>query len=147
MHLSAKVVGVLLGLVLIVGCSATQTIESVPQGERIEKVYIRDNPDVRMEELKYEIADQIEALGFAAEIYSGSRPASAVHYMTYTANWSWDLAVYLTYFRAVLHGPDGEIGRVEYDARRANSPSRFGSTAGKIEPLLEELFKEVPPNR
>ena len=49
-----------------------------------------------------ELTKQIQELGFEVESYDGRPPEAARYYMTYTANWQWDMAMYLTYFEATL---------------------------------------------
>lgn len=97
-----------------------------------------------MEGLLDELVAQIQGMGFESESYIGDRPANAKHYLTYTANWSWDMAMYLTYFRATLYDDGRVLGEVEYDAKMGGANmGKFGKTAEKVRPLLEELLGKV----
>ncbi len=97
-----------------------------------------------MEGLVDELVQQIEDMGFSSQKYSGDRPEGAKHYLTYTANWQWDMAMYLTYFKATLYEDGRVLGEVEYDAKMGGANmNKFGKTAEKIKPLLLELLAKV----
>jgi hypothetical protein len=97
-----------------------------------------------MEGLHPEIVQQLTTLGFQVESFDTARPKEATYWMTYTANWAWDMAMYLTYFEAILMEDGRILGRVEYDARRGGgNMGKFGKTAEKIRPLFMELFQNV----
>lgn len=134
----------LLSIVLISGCAISTNVSPVDSRKSIQKIYVLDNQRVHMKGLVSEIVKQIEELGFDSESYSGNRPVTAKHYLTYTGNWQWDIAMYLTYFRATLYEEGRVLGEVEYDARNGGGNlGKFGTTAEKIRPLLNELLAKV----
>lgn len=97
-----------------------------------------------MDEFHPELVSQIEQLGFKVESFDKVRPKSTPYHLVYTANWQWDLAVYLTYFQAIVMKDGKKIGEVEYDARQGSGRmDKFGGTADKIRPLLIDLFNNV----
>lgn len=97
-----------------------------------------------MEGLHPEILQQLKTLGFAVETFEVSRPKEATYWMTYTANWNWDMAMYLTYFQVTLLEEGKVLGRAEYDARKGGANmAKFGKTAEKIRPLLIDLLQQV----
>jgi hypothetical protein len=97
-----------------------------------------------MEGLHPEILQQLTTLGFKVETFDTTRPKEATYWMTYTANWNWDMAIYLTYFQATLLEDGKVLGRAEYDARKGGANmGKFGKTAEKIRPLLMDLFQNV----
>ena len=104
-------------IALFSGCAINQRVISAPVGTTINTVFIENNPAVMMNGLVEEIQSQVNAMGYGAKIYTGERPKEAIHYLQFTANWRWDMAMYLTYFRATLF----EVGRIlvtaVYDAR------------------------------
>lgn len=129
---------------LLSGCAISKNVQSVDSNTRIQKIYVKDNPKVLMDGLLPEIVTQVQELGFESEPYSGDRPTAARHYITYTANWQWDMAMYLTYFRATLYDNGRVLGEAEYDAKMGSaSMSKFGKTADKIRPLFTELLEQV----
>lgn len=135
-----RITSVILAGLLASGCAISQQIEPVPDPAAVEKVYVEYNPDVHMEELNHSLVEMFQDLGIASELYRGQRPDEAVHHMEFTANWTWDMAMYLTYFQADLYEDGRPIGSAEYDARRGGGrPDKFGPTEEKVRPLLEEL--------
>lgn len=127
------------------GCAISQEVEPVPERQAIEKVYVEHNPDVHMEELNDSLVGMFEDMGIESELYRGTRPADAEHHLEFTANWTWDIAMYLTYFDARLYEQEQLIGTAEYDARRGGGrPDKFGPTEEKIRPLMQELITGEP---
>ncbi len=110
-------------IALLSGCSSKRVVPVVP-GTVINKIYVLDNKKVRMKGLIDELVSQIKQMGFQSEAYIGDRPADARHYLTYTANWNWDLATYLAYFRATLYEDGKVLGEVEYRARGEEGSAR-----------------------
>lgn len=135
---------ILLAIFLCSGCAINHKVDSVDAGTTINKIYIQENEAVLMKELINELVGQIEEIGFSSESYKGTKPVDATHHMTYTANWQWDMAMYLTYFRATLYEGSLMLGEVEYDATAGGmNLGKFGKTAEKIRPLLEQLLADV----
>jgi hypothetical protein len=129
---------------LLSGCAISRNVVPVDSTVTISKIYVLQNDKVHMEELIDVLVKQLEEMGFESESYSGDRPVDAKHYMTFTANWNWDMAMYLTYFRATLYEEGRVLGEVEYDAKMGGANmGKFGKTAEKTRPLLEELLQKV----
>jgi len=123
------------------GCAISQDVQPVDSTEIIQKIYVKENPKVLMEGLLPEIVSQLNALGFESESYSGDLPENAHHYLTFTANWQWDMAMYLTYFRTTLYNQGRILGTAEYDAKSGGANmNKFGKTGEKIRPLLREML-------
>jgi len=136
----------LFGFLALTGCSIKQSVDhSQTATMPISRIYVEANERVHMEGLLPEIVTQLEDMGYAVETYpEGERPSNAVHYMTFTANWRWDMAMYLYYFRAMLFEKGVLLGEAEYDASMGGmSFDKFGRTADKVRPLLEGLLNEA----
>lgn len=139
-----KSILLMISMVLFSGCAISRHVTPVDSTITIGKIYVQNNEDVHMKELGTEIVTQVTQLGFESELYSGDRPAEARHYITYTGNWNWDMAMYLTYFRGTLYEDGRVLGEVEYDAKMGGANmGKFGKTAEKIRPLLTELLGKV----
>lgn len=131
-------------VVLLTGCTIARKVESAPAGTRISTIHVQKNTKVLMDGFHPELIAQLEGLGFQVESFEGPRPPEAVHMLTYTANWRWDMAMYLTYFQAMLLENNRILGKVEYDANMGGGrPDKFGRTSEKIRPLLIELLQNV----
>jgi hypothetical protein len=125
------------------GCSIKQTID--PIKTPVSQVCIRDNPNVLMKEFEPELQRQIQEKGFPTKEYTGARPSECSHHLEYTANWAWDMAMYLTYAEMKVYDRSGLAGKAVYDARSGGGRlDKFGRTAEKIKPLIDELFGSKP---
>jgi hypothetical protein len=136
-----------LGLALA-GCAVKTRVTPVAALPVVPTIYVENNPAVLMSGLLPEILSQLRAQGFRAVAFDGRRPAAAVYTLTFTANWRWHWAMYLSYFRATFWQDGRMLGSAEYDARRVGpNPDKYGPTAGKIRPLLTELLRNAarPP--
>jgi hypothetical protein len=134
----------LIGL-LSTGCSITKRVRSVPPGTKIQTIHIIENADTLYKQsLLEEMRAILAEAGCNSEVVSGSKPDHAQYHMEYRANWQWDLAMYLTYFRATLYEQNRVIGEVEYDSRSGGGRlDKFGATTNKIRPLLKEMLKDL----
>ncbi|WP_414665205.1 Sbal_3080 family lipoprotein [Horticoccus sp. 23ND18S-11] len=126
------------------GCAIVQKVSPIESSPTISTIYIQKNPNVHMEGLLPEMVQQLTTLGFKVETFDTERPKDATHWMIFTANWQWDMAMYLTYFKATLMEDGKILGSAEYDARKGGgNMGKFGKTAEKIRPLLIELFQNA----
>ncbi len=126
------------------GCAISKNVQAVQSGTKIQTIYVAHNERVLMKDCTNEIVRQLNALGFEAKRYDGERPPEAKHYITYTANWNWDMAMYLTYFRGTLYEDGRVLGEAEYDAKMGGANfNKFGKTAEKLRPLLTELLAKA----
>jgi hypothetical protein len=137
----------LLGL-LLAGCAVKTRVTPVGALPVVSTIYVENNPAVFMSGMLPEILGELRAQGFQAVSFDGPRPAAAVYSLTFTANWRWHWAMYLSYFRATFWQDGRVLGSAEYDARRVGpNPEKYGTTASKIRPLLTGLLKNAarPP--
>jgi hypothetical protein len=135
------VAAALAGMAVIgTGCAITQNVRPVTASD-IAFVCIKRNPEVLMTDFVTELKSQVEAKGMKARIYEGEAPADCRHRMEYTANWRWDLAMYLVFADLRMYDKDLLIGQANYDARAGGANlSKFGPTATKLKGLMDELF-------
>jgi hypothetical protein len=125
------------------GCSISQTID--PIKTPISRVCVHENPKVLMDEFQPEMEKQIQEKGFQTESYKDEQPNDCSHRLEYTANWAWDMAMYLTYADIQVFDRTGLAGRAVYDARSGSGRlDKFGRTAEKMKPLIDELFGSAP---
>jgi hypothetical protein len=132
----------------LAGCAVKTSVVSIPPQPVVSTIYVENNPAVLMSGLLPEILTQLQAQGFQAISFTGPRPSQAIYYLTFTANWRWHWAMYLSYFHATFWKGTEVLGTAEYDARRVGpNPDKYGHTAEKIRPLLVGLLKNVirPP--
>jgi hypothetical protein len=136
--------GLLVLCALLAGCAVKTRVTPVAALPAGSTIYVENNPAVFMSGMLPEILAQLRAQGFQAVSFDGPRPAAAAYYLTFTANWRWHWAMYLSYFRATFWRAGRVLGSAEYDARRTGpNPDKYGPTAEKIRPLLTELLKKA----
>ena len=133
---------------IVSGCSISRHVVPVDSTVSVNNIYVLNNEKVHMDGMNQELVNQFQSLGFESQLYEGDKPAEAIHTFTYTANWAWDMAMYLVYFRGTLYEEGRVIGEVEYDAKMGGANmNKFGKTKDKIQPLLTELMSKVNRNK
>ncbi|MEO1494369.1 MAG: Sbal_3080 family lipoprotein [Pseudomonadota bacterium] len=120
-------------------CGTSNTIVDAPTGDRITKVCIKVNTAVAQEGFLPEVVRQIEARGVETARYVDEVLEACPVRMSYTANWKWDLALFLSYAEFALTRDGQPVGRATYTATQWSS-DKFGPTAEKIQPLIAQLF-------
>ncbi|MFC4311872.1 Sbal_3080 family lipoprotein [Steroidobacter flavus] len=127
----------------LTGCSITRTVIPI-ESAQVSQVCVLENRDILMDEFQPEIQRQIEAKQIPTKVYTGTRPQECSHYLEYKANWQWDMGIYLKYAAFLVYDDRGLAGSAFYDARRGGSRlDKYGHTADKIRPLIDELFGSV----
>lgn len=135
-----RVVALLAVSTLFTGCAINQTVKPV---ERFadKKICIIDNPAVR-DGFLVSYKQALEAKGYIAQALPAT--ASIVECpitSTYTANWRWDLALYMTYADIKVYNGGKPIGEAVYDAKHAGlNTGKFIDADNKIRELVEQLF-------
>ncbi len=123
-------------------CSIKQRVDPVQVG-RSDEVCIQKNPDVRQgflaevekvlteKQIKYRVLEQLDAA------------QQCEWTATYTANWAWDLALYMVYAEIKVFHQGRLDGEAIYDARRGGANmNKFIDAEPKIRELIEELIKQ-----
>jgi hypothetical protein len=136
-------------VILLSGCVITRDIEPVNKNTKIDKIYIIENPRVHMSGLLPCIEEKLTDMGFATEVIHNKKDVPPNSYsMAYTANWAWDLAMYLTYFRIELMYNNQGMALVCYDATKGGGRlDKFGKTSEIVNPLLEQLLSNARPSK
>jgi hypothetical protein len=129
------------GAALLCGCAINETVSPVAV-PNITSLCIHRNVQVFMPDFVGELKSQLEGKGMKARIYDGDMPTDCRYRIEYTANWQWDLAMYLSYANLrVFDNENRLLGEASYDARFGGGRlDKFGHTAEKLRPLLDRLF-------
>jgi len=127
---------------LLSACAINQNVVALDQSHKITSVCIKNNPKVLMKEgFLPELESQIHSHGIETSVYEGNIPEGCQYSLEYTANWAWDLAMYLTYLHIEIREDGNVIASADYDARRGGgNMGKFGHTADKMRPLLDKMF-------
>jgi hypothetical protein len=104
----------------------------------IKHLAVVNNEDVHMDDFQSQMVDQIRAMGIQTSVVTA--PPGNADYLTYTANWRWDIGMYLWRFTANLHRPQGALRSVMY-GNTGLDLRKFGEAEDKIrEPMRQMLL-------
>ncbi|WP_328188624.1 Sbal_3080 family lipoprotein [Marinobacter sp. OP 3.4] len=127
-------------LVFMSGCSITQKVEPVASYGS-DKLCVIENDDVRegfLDALESSLAGQ--RIDYTV-VDGGAVPKACQWTLTYTANWRWDLAIYMAYAEIKVFEGRSQKGGATYDAMRGGANmNKFIDAEDKIRELVNELF-------
>jgi hypothetical protein len=130
---------------MLSGCSITTNVK--PVTTKISDICIKKNSAVLMDGFLPELQSQIESRGIKTRVFDNPALNKDCPYqLEYTANWRWDLVMYLTYTDLKVYGENRIImGEANYDATWGGGRlDKFGPTAEKLKTLTEPLFPHNP---
>ncbi|MFT7680303.1 MAG: hypothetical protein ACI8QC_004309 [Planctomycetota bacterium] len=134
----------LLVVTLCSGCSITNTVSPLAAPADLQELYLQRNDKVHMAEFHGALSTLLRDQGIKVHTVEGEFEPEMVHQATYTANWQWDVTMYLSYFQLLINENGALAGSAEYDARSGSANlGKFGKAVSKIEPLIFELFGRV----
>lgn len=124
-------------LALGLGACATKQVSPVGGAIEVKRICVIENPRVRLDFLvSYKKA--LEERGLHVEVFPETAHLSICPVTTqYTANWRWDMVLFLAYADLQIYNDGRTAGRAVFDARG----SRFISAEGKIKEMVDDLFK------
>ena len=136
-----KTVGVAALFTGLTGCAIHQTVRPV-EAIAGREICVIENPAVRpgfMEAYKRSLATK----GYAVRQLPASASITECPVTsTYTANWRWDLALYMAYADIKVYSNGRSVGEATYDSMRGGANmNKFVDADRKIEELVNELFR------
>lgn len=121
---------------LALSACATRQVNPVYMQEE-KRVCIIENPRV-LHDFLGAYRRTLEGRGFQVEVFPETANASVCPVTTmYTANWRWDMVLYLAYAELRVYKDGKPAGRAIHNARG----SRFITAEGKIQEMVDELYK------
>lgn len=130
----------LLSVAALAACTISQNVAPV-ETAGIDVLCVEHNETTHMAEFEPTMVRLIEERGIRTQVYRGERPDDCRHVAIYSANWRWDMAMYLSYFRIEIFDDFKSVAVAEYDAALGGmNLGKFGSTESKIRPLIDRLF-------
>jgi len=137
-----KVLFSILLLGLLNACAINKNVVALEKPLQVKHICVKNNPQVLMEEgFLPELESQLHSHGIETLVFDGMIPQGCKYTLEYTANWAWDMAMYLTYMHLDLREAGNVIASAEYDARRGGgNMNKFGHTSEKMRPLLDEML-------
>ena len=135
------IVPLLVGLTLV-ACSIKQNVKPVtPADLATREICIRENKTVR-EGFLEAYRQALESKGFSVRMLDPDAGIRACPLLTtYTANWRWDLALYMAYAELTVFRDGNEIGKATYDALMGGGRmDKFIKADEKVRELVNQLF-------
>ena len=130
---------------VFVGCAIHQHVQPVPKLDSRE-ICIVKNPNVREGFLAaYQAA--LAEKGLRTKLLDQSAlPDACPVTSTYTANWRWDLALYMAFADIAVYSNGRKVGRAVYDSLGGGGNlGKFINAEEKIRELVNQLFPDVGP--
>ena len=124
------------------GCSISQNVQPVPALDS-KRICVTRNPDVRGS-FANSLVKALSSAGLKVRLLEpGISPDSCEMVATYTANWGWDLALYLSYVEIKILREQQQIGLAVYDATHGGGRmDKFISADAKVNELVGQLFPD-----
>ena len=136
------IVPLLVGLALV-ACSIKQNVRPVtPADLATREICIRENKTVR-EGFLEAYRQALESKGFSVRMLDPDAGIRACPLLTtYTANWRWDLAMYMAYAEMTVYRDGNEVGKATYDALMGGGrvDKKFIKADEKVRELVNQLF-------
>lgn len=134
-----------LGAATLSGCAIRQNVRAIEQPLAQSEICIIEAQGVRagfLQSLKRNLQDK----GYTVRQLPTSAPVTECPITaTYTANWRWDLAMYMAYAEIRVFGGGKQIGEAKYDAMGGSgSLAKFIEADKKIAELVNQLFPSGP---
>jgi hypothetical protein len=129
--------------VALVGCAIKQNVRPVERFEGKE-VCIVENKAVKQEGFLATYQRALAEKGYTVRVLPpGSSTSTCPVTSTYTANWRWDLALYLAYADIIVYKNGTQSGEAIYDSLRGGANlGKFIRGETKIMELVNELFPD-----
>jgi hypothetical protein len=127
-------------VVLLEGCAIQQTVTPV-RDAKIAEITIIDNPRVRGS-FGSVLQSAVEEQGLTTQMGpSTASPRDYPYALTYTANWKWDMALYMSYAQITVYEKGKVIGKAVYDSTGGDANlGKFINAENKVRELVGALF-------
>jgi hypothetical protein len=129
-------------LIILAGCSIKQEVKPVTAAQVTTKdICVRRNAAVR-EGFLEAYRQALETKGFAVRLLEPDAGVTACPLLTtYTANWRWDLALYMAYAEIIVYGDGNQVGKAVYDSLGGGGRmDKFIKADEKVRELVDQLF-------
>lgn len=124
----------------LAGCAIQQTVRPV-EAIADRQICVIDNPAVRasfVEAYKRSLTSK----GYEVRQVPASTPITGCGATsTYSANWRWDLALYMAYAEIRVFSDGKQVGEAKYDSMGGSANmNKFIDADRKIQELVDQLF-------
>jgi hypothetical protein len=131
---------------MLAACAINQTVKPVAQFQGTE-VCIVHNPLVSQAGFVVAYTRALTDRGYKVrQLPSGSVLTACSVTSTYTANWRWDMALYMAYADIKVYNGGVQSGQATYDAKSGGANmNKFIKADAKIAELVDQLFPRAKP--
>ena len=128
-------------LTALTGCAIHQNVIPVTQFEG-QQICVVENPAVSQEGFIVAYAKALRDKGYTVrQLPAGSGVNACPVTSTYTANWRWDLALYMAFADIRIYSNGKPSGQATYDALQGGgNMNKFIRGEEKIRELVDQLF-------
>jgi hypothetical protein len=136
-------------ITLIAGCSIQTLVEPIPPQTSISEICILENPKVIISDFLPVVQENISRHGLRSSVYR-QVPSDCVYVLDYVAYQRWDFTLFMSDASIKLYRDKKLVGSVSYQTPTGifggggANPAKWKSTKEKLDPLLDELFKNYP---
>lgn len=134
---------ILLAPLALTACAITQTVQPVSQLQD-QQICVVENPAVVQPGFLNAYVRNLGEKGYAVKMLPSDAPVTACPTTsTYTANWRWDLALYMAYAEIKVYSGGKEAGKAVYDSLQGGfNLNKFVRGEEKIKELVDQLFPQ-----
>jgi hypothetical protein len=132
---------VVIAACLLVGCAITQKVTPV-ESLSGKEICVVVNPAVSQPGFLTAYTRALNERGYTVrELPPGASVNDCPITSTYTANWRWDLALYMAFADIKVYRDGTQVGQAVYDAMQGGANmSKFIKGDAKISELVDQLF-------
>ena len=132
---------VVIAACLLAGCAITQKVTPV-ESLSGKEVCVVVNPAVSQPGVLTAYTRALNERGYTVrELPPGASVNDCPITSTYTANWRWDLALYMAFADIKVYRDGTQVGQAVYDAMQGGANmSKFIKGDAKISELVDQLF-------
>ena len=131
--------GTVCSALLLTGCSIKQEVRSA-KNLQSKEVCIVKNEKVR-ESFLESYTNALEKKNYNVKVMDLHAARECKVKSTYTANWLWDLALYMAYTKITVYKDNDIAGEAVYDSLAGGgNMSKFINADNKIHELVSELY-------
>ena len=129
-------------VLLLAACSIVQEVKPVAQADlSVKEICVVENPDVR-EGFLETYTQALVSKGLVVKVLkAGAGITRCPLTTTYTANWRWDLALYMAFAEMTVYRDGKPVGKATYDSLMGGGRlDKFIKADEKIRELVNQLF-------
>ena len=128
------------------GCTSV-TVQPLTTKYKVEKVLIKTNPKVEVDDFLDVLVAGFERHGIATKIVDDSADTKEAFVVTYVAYRQWDMAPYLVRATITIDKDGQRVAQAEYHLRAGGGFSlmKWQGTQAKINPVIDQLVARPIP--